>query len=319
MKRVDLTPEQLEDVIRYRQGGLSWLGIQNATGISRRVAQRSFEKWQKARSIRELENVRVKAGEAEFERHLDALTRWAESLVDYLSLPEYPGFSMDAGTYFFSLMEKDIAEPPAEVAATAREDRARARNIRRNKLLFESLKEHTADKIRWDLLTGWMEGWDSCYRVFPGLMTLAGEVTGTAFNRFPGFDEWFVAGRGQSSPLEILKEGILDVLWKAIVAGGVNTAADSIQSEKVELNEEEILRITVGLRNLFQRDNREMDPSVTSYCRGVIDELWNSGEAREMRSAVERMRGVVEELEAVLEPLVLRPLILRTRCKICPA
>jgi len=319
MKRVDLTPEQLEDVIRYRQGGLSWLGIQNATGISRRVAQRSYEKWQKARSIRELENVRVKVGEVEFERHLDALSRWGESLVDHLSLPEYPDFSTDAGTYFFSLMEKDIPGPPGEEIFTGREDRARARNIRRNELLFESLKEHTAEKMRWDLLTDWMEGWDTCHRVFPGLMTLTGEVIGTTFNGLPGFDEWFVTGREQSRPLEILKEGILDVLWKAIVAGEVNAAADSIQSEKVELNKEEILRITVGLQNLFQRDNREMDPSVTSYCRGVIDVLWDTGEVKEIRRAVEKMEGVVGALEGVLEREMVRPLILRTRCRICPA
>ena len=151
MKRVDLTPEQLENVIRHRQGGLSWLGIQNAAGISRRVAQRAYEQWERARSIRELENVRVKVGEIEFERHLDTLTRWAESLVDHLSLPEYPSFTTDAQTYFNKLMEKDIAPSPAEVMISpVSEDRARARNIRQNRLLFESIKEHTADIIRWD-------------------------------------------------------------------------------------------------------------------------------------------------------------------------
>ena len=110
------------------------------------------------------------------------------------------------------------------------------------------------------------------------------------------------------------------MLWKGIVAGDVNATADSIRSEKVELTEEvEVLRITIGVRSLFQRENMEMEPSIIDYCRETINELWNTGEVKEINRAVEKMRGLSAELEAVLEPLVLRPLILHTRCKICPA
>lgn len=320
MKRVDLTSKQLEEVIRDRQSGLSWLGIQNATGISRRVAQRSYEQWEKARSVRELENVRVKVGEIEFEVHLDFLTRLGQSLVEHLSIPDYPSFPRDAGAHLTLLMEREIIVIRSESVSTASQDTVRARNIRRNRLLFESLKEHTADKIRWDSLNDWMEGWDTCARVFPKLKTITREIIRTTLSQFPDFDEWFLTGPEQNRPTEIFKEGVRDVLWQMVVAGKVDTAAVLISSEKVELPEEgEVLRITIGNRSLLQRDNREMDPSVTGYCQGVIDELWNSSEAKEIIIAVERMKGVVAELEAVLEPLVLRPLILHTRCRICPA
>ena len=87
MKRIDLTPKQLEDVIRLRQSGLSWYRIHRATNISPKVAWRFYRQWEKARSIRELENVRVKVGEMEFEWHLDMLDRLAQNLVDHLSIP----------------------------------------------------------------------------------------------------------------------------------------------------------------------------------------------------------------------------------------
>lgn len=318
MKRVDLTPEKLEDVIRHRQGGLSWLAVEKATGISRRVAQRSYEQWEKARSIRELQNVRVRVGEIQFQRHVDMLTRWAESLVDHLSLPEYPSFSADAGTYFSTMMEKDMAGPPAEETPRGKENRARERNIRQNRLLFESLKAHTADKFHWDSLADWMEGWDTCYRVFPGVAKLIGETVRATVSRFPDFDEWFITGRRANKPTQVLEEGIRDVLWKGIIQGVVDTAG-LIQAENVEINKEAVLRITIGVRSLLQRDNREMDPSVTDYCRGIIDELRDKNEVKEIKSAVEKMQGVVGELEAALEPLVLRPHILWTRCRLCPA
>ena len=163
MKRVDLTKEQLEDVIRHRQGGLSWLKIQNATGVSRRVAQRSYEQWQRARSIRELENVRVKVGEIEFEGHLDMLTRLAQGLVERLSIPEYPSFARDAGAHLTLLMESEIIVIRQEALrrqkdlSPASQDRLKSRNERRNRLLLESLKEHTADKFQWGLVDDWME------------------------------------------------------------------------------------------------------------------------------------------------------------------
>lgn len=319
MKRVDLTPEQLEDVIRHRQGGLSWLGVQDATGISRRVAQRSYEQWEKARSIRELENVRVKVGEIEFERHLDALTRWAESLVDHLSLQVYPDFTSDAETYFETLMERDTAEPSGEATPAAREDRVRDRNIRRNRLLFESLKEHTADRIQWDLLADWMEGWNTCSRVYPGVVAGVAEVVRTALDGIPGFEELFVTGRSQNKPSEILKQGIGNVLWSGIVQDDIGAGAGLVQAESVEVNKEEVLRITIGGRTLFQRENMEMAPSLVDLCRGLVNELWDRDDTKAIRGAVDQMRRVVKELETALEPLVLRPHILRTRCRLCPA
>jgi len=325
MKRVDLTSEQLENVIKHRQMGLSWLRVEKATGTSRRVAQRSYEQWQRARSIRELENVRVRVGEIEFEGHIDVITRLAQHLVEHLAVPDYPSFSRDAGAHFTSLMETEIAvvRPEAlwtpKAVSTASEARVKARNVRRNRLLLESLKQHTADTFPWDSLKGWMEGWDTCCRVFPGVRTLIGGVINDTFSQFPDVDKWFVIKNKERKPLAILEEGTQDVLWQGIVAGEAAVARNMIYSEGVELKEMKALQITVGLRSLTQREHRDMVPSFVDLCHRVIKDLWDSNEVKEVTGAVEKMRVVVEELEAVLEPLVLRPQILRTRCKLCPA
>lgn len=206
-----------------------------------------------------------------------------------------------------------------EALSKANPDRIKARNVRRNRLLLESLKEHTADKFRWDLLDSWMQGWDTCYKVFPGVGNLIREVIGNTFCRFPDLNEWFVIKNKERKPLDILEEGIQDVFWKGIAIGEMGTAIDMICGKTVDLMEVELLQITVGIRPLLQRENREMVPSFVDLCHGVIEDLWGTGEVKEIIKAVDKMKAVVGELEAVLEPLVLRPQILRTRCKLCPA
>jgi len=326
MKRIDLSREQLEEVIRHRQGGLSWFRIQDKTGISRRVAQRSYEQWERARSIRELENVRVKVGEIEMQGHIDVLDRFAQRLVEHISVPEYPSFARDAGAHFTLLMEREIVvirregSSVPEDKSPASNDKVKARNVRRNRLLLESLKEHTADKFRWDSLDGWMDAWDTCNRVFPGVRTRIGEIISQTFSSFPDLDEWFEIKNRDHKTLDILEEGMQDVLWKGIVTGDMGTVREMVYSNNIELAEGvEVLQITIGIRKLVQKDHREMAPSFVELCRGIIKELWVTGEVKEIRKAVEKMQSVVEEMEEVLEPLVFRPLILHTRCRLCPA
>lgn len=322
MRRVDLTQVQLDEVIRHRQGGLSWHAIKEETGISSRVAQRSYEQWEKARSIRELQNVRVMVGQQEFEKHLDFLTKWAEALVNHLQLPQYPSFPTGAETYFYSLMEKNIVRPTEEgteegIIKTIG-DRERARIIRRNKLLFESLKAHTADEIQWKSLDDWMEGWDTCHRTFPDLRVLAEDSVRKAFSQFPDLDDWFVSGRKGNPVMPILEEGIRHVLWRGAVAGEEATAG-LIQAEEDEVDGTGVLHITIGMRTLHQVANVKADPSVADYCRGIVDELGDTSEVKKIKSAVGKMQEVIEAFELELERLTLRPHILWTRCKLCPA
>jgi hypothetical protein len=319
MRRVELTEEQLQDVIRNRQAGLSWVKVEKATGVSRRVAQRAYREWEKARSIRELQNVRVKVGEIEFEGHIDALTRLAQHLIDHYSVPDYPSFIRDADQHMESLMEMEIIVMPTEAGSLASEARLKARNKRRNRLLLDALKQHSADIFDWRSLDDWKEGWNTCHRVFPGVEKLISEEINTTFSRFPDMDRWFTINSKERKPLDIIREGIQDALWQGIVTGEVVEAVAMISDKSIEFKGAEVIGITIGKRPLYQKENRDMDPSVVDLCRDVIKDLWESAEVQEVAAAVKKMQAVVEEMEAVLEPLVLRPQILRTRCNLCPA
>jgi len=318
MRRINLTPEELKEVIRLRQGGLSWLGIQNMTGISRRTAQRSFELWQKSKSVRELDTVRARVTGVEFERHVEVDISWGQLFLEHIMVKESPSFPTNAEKYIDSLMDKEIPGLKQYLVNEIPEDRRKARNRRQNMLVSASLVEHTANKIQWENLSNWKSGWDTCKRVYPNFKNLVIKVVGNTFNHFPDLGEWFISERNRSNLLTILEEEILDILWKAILKGELDLT-DSIKGEIIDINGEEMLRITFGSKQFSQRRDREREPSFVYLCHGVIKEIWEADETGELKEGVGQMQVVVEEMEAVLEPLILRPLILHGRCKICPA
>ena len=121
MRRFELTKEQLEQIVRYRQQGLSFSKIGEAmkdSGISRKIAVRAYTEWEKERSVTELETVRAMAGKDEQRIHMDSVTTFATNYANALDLPENlsssenPAFPDDAGTFIRNLMEDDIVELP---------------------------------------------------------------------------------------------------------------------------------------------------------------------------------------------------------------
>lgn len=316
--RFELTPEKLDEVVKQRQSGKSWLAVEKATGVSRRVGRRAYGEWEKKRSVRELEAVRFTVGQIEFQRHLDALSSWAEGLLDYLRVPDLPSdIKASAKVYLSLMMEKG---PPGGAAAGTLpvDPGSRARNERHNRLLFESLKAHTADTVRWDSLGDWMAAWDKCFKVLPGLAAMTKTTVASPGNESPGFEDWFPAAGSQASTGEIIVAGIVEALWKGVLAGSVSAAKETVYIEPAALYGDDAVHINIGYRELYKRESRKAG-LLTGYCLDTLDRLWATSEASELQGAVKTMGRVLGELEGSLDPLVLRPQILRTRCPLCPA
>jgi len=287
------------------------------TGITRRIAVRAYQQWADGRAERELENVRVMAGEAEFENHRDDLTSLAVMLDEHIAFPEYPEFDSDAETYFNILMEREIIKFPADGVLTMTEDRKKERIRRQNRLLLESLKIHTAETIDWNLLQKWMDGRESCYQVFPGFKELVGKAIHDDLNHFSGLELWITGYYSKEKIIEILKSEILHVMWKGIAAGEIEAAQEMLISR--DAGEDGITqpRDIIGGHTFIQNTGDEINPANVDRCCDIVSQAWNYPETREMLAAAGRMREVIAEFDEKLEPLVLRPLIIRTRCRIC--
>src|SRR3989304_6932392 len=87
MKRILLSSSQLEQVLDFREKGLSWIKIEKATGIARRIAKREYDGWSAKKSQRQLEDARKEVVAQEYRIHLDLLSRMANFLLDSLVIP----------------------------------------------------------------------------------------------------------------------------------------------------------------------------------------------------------------------------------------
>jgi len=86
MRKRSLSEDELNQVIRLKQSGASWLKIQNETKIPRRTAKNAYQLWHQNRSLEELKNVRMSVATVEFQNHMNDLIRLAEAFVDYLHI-----------------------------------------------------------------------------------------------------------------------------------------------------------------------------------------------------------------------------------------
>jgi len=322
VKRKKQTQEQIETILRYRQEGFSYSKIERLmkdSGISRRIAQKIVQEWEESRSIRQLEDVRSKVGESEHKDHLDTLTTYAIQLVDYLVLPEYPDFDMDFATFHSNLIERDIIGFTEHQSPSVPEERKVERIRRQNRHLFESLESHTGDIIDWRVLQAWVSERLNCNRVLPDFEKLVGKTTENILNPFPEPDLWITGAYNEEKIFEILEKELLHVAWKGIVAGEKDAAHELIITKDVGEDRVTRPRVIVGGHTFVQQTGNKISAPFVERVRNILDQTWESNEARELLLAAGRMQVVATELEEKLDPLALRPHLLRTKCKLCPA
>lgn len=318
MKRIDLSAEQLDRVISLRKAGSSWLGIEDSTGISRRVAQRAYTQWDRARSAEELKTARREVAKGEFERHLDALTWMADRLVDYISVPQSPSITVDAETYLSKFYEADIPGLLTSGEQQDRSDREIARSVRRSKMLLNSLQEHTRDKVSWESLAEWKQAWDYLKGLAPELREVVDKALRDGIRTVPGLIDQMEEGSTQENALGIMVSPVGKAVWRGIVTGNRDDASTLFEIRPDMEGSGEVMRLEYAGDLVLKLKERDLAEKIVNVCRGVVESIWSHDIVNKIETEVRRMEGAAQELETGLDPLVLRPMILRTRCELCP-
>jgi hypothetical protein len=66
-------------------------------------------------------------------------------------------------------------------------------------------------------------------------------------------------------------------------------------------------------------NDRSLAEKVTHICNLAVNNLCKADTVPQLRDEVHRMKKATEELREMLNPVKLTPMILRTRCDLCPA
>jgi hypothetical protein len=338
MRRRELSDDELNKVITLRQVGTSWLKIQHETGIHRQTAKRAYERWEHSKSLEELKEARRDVAAAEFREHMNSLIVLTMSLVTNLSVPSFLTDMEKNTEQFFSwlwqqdLLQRHISSETQEHIYTMGETqcfyRGDSQVYRREKqLLFESLKVHTRGEVRWEdiLDKRWKEARNNCARLAPRLKKEATEVVHNYFSQEqPDFLPRVKEASRENDPVKQMVEVLLRELWRAI-------RLDKLEEEdswfKTLLRGKGIPQEIV-VKSRFEDESvltflgdsyKSLADRIAQICNLAANNLRKGDTVQKLYLEVDNMRKASEELREMLNPVKLRPMILRTRCDLCPA
>ena len=229
MRRKHWSQEELDNVIRLRQAGASWLRIQNDTGILRRTAKRAYEKWERSQSTDELKLARTQVAAAKFHTHVESLITLAGSLVTNLRVPvALAGMEKDYKQFFSWLWEQDLLQrhisPETQTNVYTMGDRQSfhigdPQSYRREKeMLYGSLKAHTREEVRWNTLDEWSMSRDNCIKALSRLRKAVREVVDNhlKLEQKSNLLDRIKEASVDDNPIGRIREAVLRAVWQGI-------------------------------------------------------------------------------------------------------
>lgn len=319
MRRRNLSDEELDIVINLRQNGASWLNIQRQTRIPRRAAKRGYEKWERDQSSNDLKIVRINVVTEEFHKHLRTLIKVSDSLVDYL--PETLLFdeTRSAEEFLNGLWMRNIEEPESVLPWRLRGDKAQRRTIRQNLMLFKSLQDHTRGEIRWQALEIWKQAWNKGTEILTKLRTESRETVDNILEQKPEVKDRI---KKESADIDIhdgMVKGVLEAIWQGILSGKPEQGYELVQiTESGQQGATVTFAEKASVATVLPFSDKDLAEEVAGVCRWAADNLRKGDIIQLAITEVHTMRESVRKLEEMLDPLVLRPIIIRTRCDLCP-
>ena len=333
MRKRELTHDELNQVIKLRQSHASWLKIQKETGVPRRSARRAYENWERNQTPEELKAARTNVAVAVLQEHLEDLTTLAVSLVENLRVPSSPEVDSDAEQFFAGFWQKDLRHRGFHVFSETKETISSPRvsdirdaksRERENKMLFQSLKVHTGERVRWDALDEWKHARTCCARNLSELRRGARVIVDNFLklevrtSPIRGIKD----ASGEDNPVECMTEAVLKAIWKAMNQDNPTGEPPSFETALQVAGKTQETRVNCKGDKLFAFGDASLAGKVAQICSRTANNLYRGEKSdliRSLTGEVQTMNEAVEKLEASLNSLVLKPLILRTRCDLCPA
>jgi hypothetical protein len=319
VRRRDLSHEELAKVIRLRQENATWLKIQRETGIPRRIAQRAYEQYQHSQAREELKEARKDVAAQAFGEHINYLIKMAESLVSALHVP---GMLRGLGNADEALDQLWMRNIQGELELYQKSGTVEiAKVARRNRMVFKALQEHTREKVRWEALEEWKQARNKAAEYSRKLQMEATEVIGNILNSQSDLKERMKTIIRGNDVTEKISDGVIENIWRGILTGKpeqmhVWEGTSLVNKGRVELR---FCKGDSGTK--LDLNDVKLAKDVLKVCRWAANNLQKGNKSdlvRSLADEVHRMQDSTEELEESLDGLLLRPMILRTRCDLCP-
>ena len=112
------------------------------------------------------------------------------------------------------------------------------------------------------------------------------------------------------------------MLWAAWCVGTASEPEEELESRNFQVVPEgQRLRIKTGgyyLNLIFDETDPALAQEVAAVCNNALQDLYPRYMVDEILGMLHRMNEKIEVIDDALDPFVLRPLLVRTRCELCP-
>lgn len=304
-----VTDDQVRRMVELDRQGQSISAITRAVGCHRQTVKAYLA----GRRGDILANeVRKQLLADELQRHLNEVTEFAVSFKSRVIRPDSLREDRDAAAVFKLLLGNDL---PQGLDSDSQQARRGQRQLdRQNRMLLMSLREHTRDQGWWRAYEEWQEAWNTCQDAFRELRRETDEVVRNRINKNPSLKEEVERQISKErDAMGRLVDGVLWGVWRAGTSG-----------KPVEFQSEEN-RIIVVLedRTYYDFAHRlsevSLGPDMAEVCKLSFETLYQSFIDKGIPEMLHRVDEKIEVIDDALDPFVLRPLFVRTRCELCPA
>jgi exonuclease VII small subunit len=326
-RRRNLSPDELSRIVQLRGSRTSWLKIEQITGVPRQIAKREYGAWERSQSKEELKQARIQVATDLFNEHLQQIVRLAEGLVNDIPESMTPLETRDAEIVISDILARWISSEADELVSLIprqqEAERAQRRSLRQNQMLFRSLRDHTREKVDWRILEEWKGGWNTSRAAMEALRSKAEEtVRNILVKQKPGVNDKIEVSGVKDDVVANMVAGVVEVVLRGANDNTLEMVAQFVQTRPMTEGRGLIVFGELGSVTRVELADSDLATDAAEICRWAAKNL--SIEERDKhirlyRDGIEAIKEAVQKLEDALNPLMLRPMILRTRCDLCPA
>ncbi len=319
MRRRYVSDEDRDTIVRLRRSGAGWLKIQEMTGIPRRTAKSVCERWQVGQAAEDMTTARRQVAAEAFNSHMGDLIALAHRISDGLDAPG-PADRRGGSQVLESILQTEIHGRSQDKPRYSFYDKNTEDVKRQNRILFDSLKEHTKEKIDWNTLDDWVSARDEWKRAMDKLESIAVELVHKVYDMEGHEGELISTIKSDEKLVTKMARCVAETVYRIKTADKHGQAGDYIKARSGQdgvgvffgegASETELA--VVG---------QDLAMAIAAICIWVVDltEGKKLAVVQRLVGSFQRMSATQRGLAEKLEELRLMPLILRTRCEICPA
>ncbi len=229
----------------------------------------------------------------------------------------------DADEALRDIWRKDIPEQSVAIFPFQQKtEREQRRIFRQNQALFQGLVEHTREEVRWKPLAEWKEAWNGSRDVIEQLQGEAKDmVTSILDNQKPKVREALEMTGSKKAIVQDLAKGVVQVLCRASGEGKCRIN-DLIRTDAEGIGTARVLFRGRGPTTLVELKDNTLAQEVAKVSRWAAKNLsvkCKKSLLADWAKNSKSMTVAAQKLDEELAPLRLQPILLRTRCELCPA